>query len=820
MKRKLQLLTALMFILSIGTFAQSPGKITGTIKDGGNQKIIDAASISLLKAKDSSLVKISLADKEGNFSFTAKPGIYLIMATSVGHTKVFSAPVNLTDESTVSVGTLQLLAETKALKEVAVNNKKPFIERKIDKTIINVDAMISNAGTTVLEVLEKSPGVSVDRDGNVSLQGKQGVIIMIDGKPAYLSGQALANLLKNMPSSSLEQIELMTNPSAKYDASGNSGIINIRTKKNKTIGFNGSLSVSYSQGLYSRTSNSLNLNYRKNKFNYFGNYSYSNWNNGEDLIILRNFKNLATKEIETIFDQESYMKNYGDFHNLKAGIDFYVSRKTTLGAVLSGYYNPSGEKGDNVTLLKDKNGTIDSSLHALSRASRTGSNFGVNLNFRHIFDSTGKEVTADVDYLEYEEGTTQRFVNQYFDANGSTRKPTNHLRGNLPSLVKIHSAKLDFTFPLKKQAKIEAGLKSSYVTTDNEAVYDNNSGAGWIADYGKTNHFIYKENINAAYVNANKQMKKWGVQAGLRVEHTHAKGHQLGNSVRRDSSFTRDYINIFPTMYISYQANKTNTFAVNYGRRIDRPAYQDLNPFYYFLDDYTYQVGNTLLKPQFTNFVELSHTFKGFLTTTLNYSSTTDMATDVLDQVAAERKTFVRKDNIASMKNISLAVSLNKPVTKFWTMSLFGNINNRKYEGALNGGELNVNGTRVMTNMNNQFKFKKGWGAELSGWWRSRGIEAQMIMEQMWRMDAGLSKQVLKSKGTIKLGIRDIFNSQNFNGSVNYQDIDVKIREQQYRRMGTISFSYRFGKPIKDQQPKRKTGGAADESGRVKTGGG
>ncbi len=811
-------LAAIAVIISSFAYAQTPGKITGNIIDGGNQKIIDAATITLLKAKDSSLVKVGLADKDGNFSFVnLKPGNYLVMATSIGHRKVYSSLLTVSDGLTASTGTLKLLQETKQLTEVAVKTAKPFIERKIDKMVINVDAMISNAGSNALEVLEKSPGVTVDKDGKISLQGKEGVIVMLDGKPAYLGGQELTNLLKNMSASSLEQIEIMTNPSAKYDASGNSGIINIRTKKNKLVGFNGNTSLSYSQGKYSRANGSISMNYRKGKVNLFGTYSYSNWNNGEDLSILRNFRNVTTKVLETIFEQNAYNKNYGDFHSLKVGMDVYASKRTTFGVVLTGYFNPSGHSGENQTLLKNGGGTVDSSLQADSRSSELGTNFGVNLNYQHRFDSAGTEMTADADYLQYKKGTSQIFINEYFNGNGSTRKPTNNLRGDLPSEVNIYSAKMDFTFPLKKQARIETGIKSSYVSTDNEAIYDNNSGSGWVSDYGKTNHFIYKENINAAYLNASKQMKKLGLQAGLRLEHTHANGNQMGNAIRRDSSFTRDYVNLFPTIFASYQLNKKNTFAFSYGRRIDRPDYQDLNPFYYFLDDYTYRVGNTLLKPQFTDAFELSHTFKNFLTTGVNYSITNDVFTNVLDQITAERKTFVRKDNIATLKNLGVSVSVNAPVTKVWRTNIYTNVNHKIYSGALNGGELNVTGTTIMANVNNQFKFTKGWGAELSGFWRSRGVEGQIIADPVWRADAGLSKQVMKGKGTLKLGVRDIFATQVFTGHVNYQDIDVKIHEGQNRRQGTLSFSYRFGKPMKDQQKKRNTGGASDESNRVKT---
>ena len=817
---KKSLLTPILLIFTAFAFAQTPnGTITGSITDGGNQKIIDAASVSLFKAKDSSLVKINLADATGHFIFDQVPlGKYYLLATSIGHSKTYSKVIEIKDGATVSAGELQLKDNEKTLNEIKVEVKRPFIERKIDRTVINVDASITNAGTTALEVLEKAPGVTVDKDGNVSLKGKSGVMIMLDGKPSYLSGQDLANLLKNMPSSSIDQIEIMTNPSAKYDAAGNSGIINIKTKKNKMKGMNGSISSTISQAKYTRTNNSLNMNYRTGKVNLFGNYNYSLWQSRNDLYILRKFRDPNTKQIETIFDQHTSTKRNSQYQNLKLGMDFYADKKTTLGIVMSGYINPWGNNSINQTDLNNSNNQIDSIVVASNSNKGKSNNFATNLNLRHLFDSTGKEFTVDVDYLTYYQTSDQFLVNNFLNPDFTIRKDPSQLKGDIPSKVNIYSAKTDFTFPLKKTAKIETGLKTSYVTTDNDALYQNNTSGGYVTDEGKTNHFIYKENINAAYVNFSRQIKKWGVQAGLRAENTNANGHQVGNSTRPDSLFTKNYTNLFPTMYVSYGANKKNTFSANYGRRIDRPDYQDLNPFYYFLDEYTYEVGNTLLQPQFSDNFELSHTYNGFLTTTINYSEVHNVFTEVLKQITSERKTFATKENIASKKNIGLAVSANFPVTKFWTTNLYTNVTNDTYKGALSGGVLNVNGTTFFSNMNNQFKFNKGWSAELSGFYRSKGIESQMIQNPMWRLDAGVQKQILKTKGSLKLSVRDIFASQKFSGYVNYQDIDARIRNSWDSRTVSLTFSYRFGKPLQNQRS-RKTGGASDEQNRVKSSG-
>lgn len=791
--------------------------IKGKIVYGADSKNADAATVSLYHLPDSSVIKINLSDKEGNYEFEkVLPGKYFVLATSTGYSGTYSPAISIKKDETFSADVLKLNENIKTLEGITISTNKPFVERKIDRTIINVDASITNAGTTAMEVLEKAPGVSVDKDGNVSLKGKSGVMIMLDGRPSYLSADQLSTLLKNMPSSNIDQIEIMTNPSAKYDATGNAGIINIKTKKNKMKGVNGNISASILQSKYTQTNNSINLNYRTGKVNLFGNYGYSYRKLYQESHIIRKFRDSSSKEIESIFDQNNFATNSWQVHNLKAGMDFYANKKTTLGVVFSGFLNPSDHISRNQTNLNDGENKTDSIVIADNTNTGKSNNFSTNFNMRHVFDSSGKEFTVDLDYLKYDQITDQALANSYYNPDFSNRAPSSQLIGRLPSDVHIYSAKTDFTFPLKHNTRIETGLKSSYVTTDNDALYQDSTSAGYVTDNGKTNHFIYKENINAGYVNYNRQIKKWGIQAGLRAENTNANGNQLGNSTRSDSSFTRNYIDLFPTVYVSYEANKKNTFSANYGRRIDRPDYEDLNPFYYFLDEYTYRVGNTLLQPQYTDNIEITHTYNGFLSTTINYSKIHNVFTDVLKQITSERKTFQTKENLSSKENYGIAVSANFPVTSFWNTNLYADVNHDTYYGVIDDGVLNVANTSFLFNMNNQLKFEKGWSAELSGFYRSKGIEGQIVMNPIWRLDAGLQKSVLKNKGTLKASIRDIFNSQNFMGTVNYQAIDGYIKNTNYTRTFSLTFLYRFGKPLKNQN-QRSRGGASDEQNRIKS---
>lgn len=799
--------------ISFTGIAQNSGKVSGIIKDGGNQKIIDAASISLLRSKDSSIEKVAITDKDGNFIFeNLKDGVYLVMANSIGHHQVYSQTFPISAEQKVyNVGTLQLVPFDKSMQGVTIISKRQLIERKIDKTVVNVDAAISNEGTTALEVLEKSPGITVDKDGNVSLKGKPGVMIMFDGKPSYVSGQELANLLKSMPSNSIDQIEIMTNPSAKYDAAGNAGIINIKTKKNKQKGFNGNANLAYGQGVYPKTNNSLNLNYRNGKFNVFANLGASYRESFQQLDIKRIYKN-NNKSVNAIFEQTSIEKRFNSNYNAKIGADFYASKNTTFGIVLTGITTPSNQHANNTSYLKSNIGNIDSIVTAESSEIGTWKNGAINLNFRHQFDSTGRELTADLDYLTYNSLKEQHFTNTSFAPDWSL-KNYDQLIGELPSLINIYSGKIDYTHPLKGGLKIETGLKTSFVETDNTAGYYTLSANQKTPDYDKTNQFVYKENINAAYLNMNKQVKKWGFQGGLRLENTNYSGRQFGNPLRLDSAFKRSYTGLFPTMFVSYNANEKNQYGFSFGRRINRPDYEDLNPFLFFLDKYTYGSGNPFLKPSYAHTFEATHTYHQFLTTTINYSNTKDLFGEVFEQKGYA--TIVKKGNFGAVNSASLSVSAQVPVLKWWTAIIYTEYNYNDYKGILNGEQVHVAAGNYLVNINNQFKFNKGWSAEISGFYRTKGIEGQINVQSMGQLNAGVQKQVLKNKGTLKLNIRDILYTMQTNGNINFQNTAASFHQERDSRVATLSFSYRFGKPIKGGQ-KRKTGGAGTEQDRVK----
>jgi len=816
MRKFLTLLIAIITLSFSSQAQKSLGKVTGQVIDG-NTKTLEAATITLLRAKDSSVAKISAANKDGNFVFeNVSEGKYFVSITAVGHTKGFSELFEITTANTnVILKTIELVPLAKSLTGVTVAAKRPLIEQKIDRTIVNVEASITNVGTSALEVLEKSPGVSIDKDGNISLKGKQGVQVYIDGRPSYLSGADLANYLRSLSSNQLDQIEIMTNPPAKYDAAGNAGIINIKTKKTKQFGYSGSISSTWSQGRYPKVSESFNFNYRKNKLNLFTTLGYNYRKNWQDLDIQRKFIEHSTKEIKSHFDQESRIKDEGQSYNAKVGFDYFVNKKTTFGAVFTGYFNPGLFTNQSDVLISDANQVLLSQTLAKTSNDREWKNFSTNVNFRHLLDTTGQEITADFDYLTYRTSNSQYLVNAYYDPNGMPTKKADTLLGSLPQEIDIYSAKVDYTLPLKKGAKFEAGLKTSFVETDNNAIYDSVNYGMRVPDYGRSNHFIYEENVNAAYVNYSRPLtKKWFGQFGLRLENTNA----TGDLVTTGQKFDRHYTQLFPTAFIQYKASEKNSFVLNYGRRIQRPNYQDLNPFILFLDKYTFEQGNPNLQPQFAHNIELTHSFKGIINTTLNYTKTTDIINEVLQQNTDKNETYIKKDNIAKQRQYGISVSASGTIKKWWTPNLWANLYNNAFEGVINGDHVKTGATTLQANLQNQFKLGKTLSAELSGYYNSGGVQGVFQIKSFGMVNMGISQQVFKGKGTLRLTGRDVFRTQKIKGHVEYSNIDASFQQRRDSRQVALGFTYRFAKGKVGNTPKRKTGGANDEQNRVKTG--
>ncbi|HET9746681.1 MAG TPA: TonB-dependent receptor [Chitinophagaceae bacterium] len=813
------LLTALIavFTLSTASYAQNAsGKVSGKVIDG-NTRTIESATITLLRTKDSSVAKISVANKEGSFLFEdVAEGKYLVAISAIGHSGGYSESFEIsTTNTSVTLKTIELIPVSKELANVSVTARKPLVEQKIDRMLVNVEAAVTNVGSSALDVLEKSPGISVDKDGNISLKGKQGIVVLIDGRESQLGGTDLANYLRGLNANQLEQIEIMTNPPAKFDASGTSGVINIKTKKNRQVGYNGSLSLGYGQGRYPKTNEGLNLNYRNKKVNLFTNLSH-NYNQGFGVLeIERNFRDKSTKELVSNFDQVARMQNESQNYGAKIGLDYFASKKTTFGVVFNGFMSDRVFVNRNITDISDAFGDPSSQTRAFSGNDQVWKNFSTNLNFRRMLDTANSELTADVDFVIYNSKNDQTLINSYFDASGNSTFKADTLLGALPQDIRIYSGKIDYLKYLGKDIRFEAGIKSSLVKTDNDAAYDSILNNQLVHDFNRSNHFIYEENINAAYINFSRPLsKKWNAQAGLRLENTNAKGDQ----VTTGEKFDRHYTQLFPTVYLQYKADNKNSFVLNYGKRIRRPDYQRLNPFINFLDRYTYQQGNPNLRPQFSHNIELSHSFNGMVTTTFNYTNTTDIIQQVIEQNEDRNETYIKAANIAKQRQYGISVNTTVPVTKWWRSNVFVNAFNNKFDGMVNDTMISVKATTLQLNGSQQFNFAKTWSAEISGFYRTGGIEGVIEGKSMGMLSAGISKEIFQKKATIRLNVRDIFYTQGFRGVSKYSNIDARFSETRDSRVVNLGFTYRFSKGKINGAPKRRASSSSDEQSRIGTG--
>lgn len=815
MKTKLMALLALCLSFALTLHAGATATLTGSVKDAGNGPAIGAL-VSLFSVKDTSLVKSTLTEFDGKFQLdNLKSGIYYLTVSLTGSSNYTSDTLNIhSDTEDMTLPAIALKAGSgQELKEVAIVAQKKFVEQKIDRVVVNPDALISNAGSTALEVLEKSPGVRVDNNGVISLKGKNGVMIFIDDKPTYLSGSELETYLRSLPSGTIDKIEIMTNPPAKYEAAGNAGVINIKTKKSKTNGFNGNASVSYNQGRYASTNNSVNLNYRKNKVNLFTTLSYAGRTGFNDLDINRSTR---TPEGEALsyFTQNSFIKYSSKSANAKLGLDYYLSPKSTLGVVFTGQLSPSLQNTNSTSKVLDGSGYSDSIILAHNRNKGKFRSGSANVNFRHSFDSSGRELGVDLDYVTYKTGSDMTFNNFSYNPDMS---PLNedHLSGSLPAKIDIFAAKIDYNHPLGKGMSLAAGAKSSYTTTDNTAEYNNVLNGTSIPDYEKSNHFLYKEYINAAYLNFNKDFKRLSVQLGLRLENTHSSGHQLGNVIKPDSSFTRSYTNLFPTVYFSYKldSNANNVIGLNYGRRIDRPYYQDLNPFISPLDKFTFYVGNPFLNPSFANTLTLTHTYKSMLTTTLSYGRTSDEVTETIE--LRDKILYSRPGNIGRSEFKSISVDAAIPVTKWLTSNAYAELGHTRYKSELYTETLDASGYYAFLSLNNQILLGKGWSAELSGVYRTKVYSAQFISGEFWQVNTGVQKKLLKDKASLRLSVSDIFFKRVNKGQINsLKNADADYHNVYDTRIARLSFSYSFGR--NGNTSKQKNTSSEAEQGRVK----
>ena len=787
MKNLVVIVVNLLFAL--GFSQEKNGKITGCVSEENGTKI-ELANITLHKSIDSTFVKASITNKDGYYEFeNINEGDYYLKINFPNFEKYKSDKITISQNQQVAnLPVIQLKSTSKKLSEVVVTKEKQFVERKLDKLVVNVENSIVSAGSTVLEVLQRSPGVTVNEETSINLKGKSGVIVMIDGKPTPLSGADLMAYLKSIPATNIQNIEIITNPSAKYDASGNAGIINLKFKKDKRDGFNGSTTLSYGQGIYPKPSASLNLNYRNKKWNFFGSHSIANPHNYTYFFINRKFFDNNQNHIAT-FEQISNTKQPVLSNNTRLGVDFYANDKTVFGILLNGNFNKNKRDGNTDATVTDANGILDYRTNTNILLNENRFNGFANFNFKHSFNTEGREITADLDYGQFDANTVQDITNKNTSPSGSLLS-SSILNTQQEGLINVKSIKADYSHPFSKGAKLEAGLKSSLVTSDNDVrFYDVISGINQL-DPSRSNHFIYKENINALYSNFSKEFTKWDFQLGLRMEHTNTNGEQLSTN----ESFSRDYVNFFPNAVINRKFEKENSISLSYSKRIDRPTYRQLNPFRVFVDSYTYVSGDPKLKPVITNLYELNYTFRGKYIATLSYNKSKESITDIFVQDDVTKISYQIPANMQDFEQYNLGIYVPIKYKTFLNSTLSASLFQNKYSSPLQGGNLKQEFTSWDMNMNNNFNLGKGWTAELSGLYQSKQVWGLFYIRDLAQITTGVQKTSKNKNSTLKFSVSDIFKTNHIAVIVKYQNQDWFTERNWDSKVATLTYTYRFGK--------------------------
>jgi len=807
----------LLLLCSSSLFAQT---IRGNLIDatGEGQGF---ATVTLLAAKDSALVKGAVSDENGRFEIENMPvGRYIVRGQLVGFRVAQSDPFDYV-KADVTLPALVLKPVSQELQEITVVAQKPLIEIKADKLIFNVDASPTNQGLNALELLRKSPGVNLDQNENISLKGRQNVMVQINGKLTPMTGLDLAQYLKGINSSDLESIEIISTPGAKYDAEGNAGIINLRLKKDKRLGANGSVSAGFSQGITPKADVSASVNYRDRKINLFG--SASIFRGRYD-----NTMHLDNRVSDRRFNQYNNSYWFARPNNGRIGADYSPNSRHTFGVLVTGgVFVPNNWQRARTEIGQLSENRIDSLLIAENEGSMSNWNSNFNFNYRFA-DTSGNELNIDADYGIFRDSQTVLNQNFYRDPENINTLTQNAFRMNMPRDIDIKSIKADYErsltlFGKAKDSKLGAGAKLSDVATDNTFNFFRVANNMDIFDAESSNTFQYRERIAAAYVNGNTQVGKMSLQVGLRMEHTDVHGDLLVYTAAEKGPVDTAYTSFFPSAVLGYALHKNHQLNLTYRRSIDRPRYQDLNPFEFRIDEISFRRGNPFIRPQFTHSLELSWSLFQRIFVSANYSRTLNAFANISDQetdpVTGKQRFFLQVRNLATRENAGFNLNTPIPIAKWWN----GNLNfwynysiNKADYGDGRILDLRVGGGGFWTQQT--FTLSKTMTAEASGRFNWGGLWGAYVNRPQGTMDIGLTKRIWDGAGTLRFSLTDVFRTARWSsfteiGSL-YIDASGTWEGQQLR----FNMTYRFGN--KNLQNARRRATAAEEESRRASGDG
>jgi hypothetical protein len=811
---KISLLFFLFLYSTCPLFAQNPdtigkngsysliiGKITNE-----NQEALSYANITLLKT-DSSLVSNTISKTDGSFQLTVPlAGRYLLRITTIGYLEFKTDGFEISGQVSKDFGSITLKGDTKSLQNVSVTSLRPTITQLADKMVVGVEGTAMAAGNTAYAVLAKSPGVFIDPEGNIQLNGKSGIQVMIDGRQTYLSARDLRTMLESMPAENLKNIEIITNPSSKYDAEGTSGILNLNLRKNTQQGLNGSVNTTYNNNFYDYGGTaSTSLAYKKGPWNSYINSSIGRFIGGRDATFTRVF---VGPSATTYFDQvaEGNFLTQGP-PSVRLGSDYTIDTKHSVGFMASYNTNTGESEFLTDTYIGAQPKSPSQFIAADNFTKNTYSNFTTNLHYGGKLDTVGTLLSADLDYVRITNRGYSNFYN-YFTNLGNGNKTQDFLYTDNPNGYDVYSGKIDFTRPLKKGQRMEAGGRVSKVVSDNDNRFYFNNGS-LVPDATRTNHFKYREAIYAAYINWTGALsKKLSVQTGLRMEHTSSEG----NLLTTNQVTPREYTNLFPTLLL--QQKVSDNYGINYSitRRINRPNYGFLNPFRAYRDPYTYYEGNPYLRPSYSNVVSVTNVIQKRYIITFNYESRDDVVSELPYLDVPKAVTVYTQANFSKSRNVGMTAFAPLKIMKKWDTQNTAVLSYNKF--FLNTDTSRQTNAQLFYSItsNHTILLPKALRMELGLIYRGPAASGLYKQAAMTKVDVAFKRTFAKKKLEAAVNANDIFKGVRLiwkaNLGNNISNFDQYLRERKI----TFSLRYTFSKGVKVEERKRT---AVDEVNRI-----
>ncbi|MBK8956001.1 MAG: TonB-dependent receptor [Saprospiraceae bacterium] len=788
--------------------------IKGQLSDDQGASIA-YANLFLFQTSDSVMVKAELSDESGNFHFgELASGHYYIRGSYVGYEDFTKNGIEVGEKQELNLGKLLMAPKSTQLKEAVVSAKRTILEVKPDRTVFNVEGTINSIGNDGMSLLRKAPGVNVDNNDNVSLLGRSGVLIYVDGKRIPLGGQELSNYLQSLQAEQIDRIEIISNPGAKYEAQGNAGIIDIRLKRDKNFGTNGTAGLTYIQGRYPKVTLSGNANYRDQKWNVFGNTSLTSWK-GYNYIAFESFQNdlFLIETLDSKVDRNSI--------NYRVGTDYFLSKNHTLGILASGNLSKGEHPGYNEIYISKASqpNVVDSILAANTNVSAPRNNQTYNINYK--FESGQKRsLNIDLDYGFFDNKNLRDQLNEYYDATKTNRMSFSENSFFTPSEIDIWTFKMDYEQDFWG-TRLGTGFKYSDVNSHNVFhVYETLGRTGPINER-RSNIFDYDEKVYATYLTLTGSFdKKWKYAIGLRAEQSDIRGDlQAYLPELQEPPVDLSYLSFFPNAGITWNYKPDQSFQLSYGRRINRPDYQVLNPFVNQLSQLSFEKGNPFLDPEIVNNIELSYTLMYKYNFKLGYSHTADQITRLIGPDDSDpRASFIKWDNLAERKTYNFSASLPFEFSKIWEAYFnFGASHIHNLADYGDGAVVDLKAYTYNLYQQHSFKLPWGWKAEISNYFSGPGIWGGVFLyETSWSLDIGFQKKFFNERMSFKISGNDIFYQSGWSGESNFDGLYSTGKGNWDSRRLTVNLSYRFGN--ENVKSRRRTTGLESEAGRVGSG--